>query len=94
MLYDYRYRLNIEAKVTPNTIGFVQLDGSGETSTDDNGEMGSPDNPSNIAEEQTAAHSGMATRSLARCACHRHGYSIPAQDFSEFLRTSRLDISR
>ena len=49
MLYDYRYRLNIEAKVTPNTKAFIQLDGSGETGTDDNGEFGSPDNPSNVA---------------------------------------------
>jgi hypothetical protein len=44
-LYDYRYRLNIKAQVTKNTIGFIQLDGSGGNGTDDNGEWGSQDNP-------------------------------------------------
>jgi hypothetical protein len=56
MLYDYRYRLNIEAKVTPNTKAFIQLDGSGETSADDNGEFGSPDNPSNVAKKNGGSY--------------------------------------
>jgi hypothetical protein len=56
MLYDYRYRLNIEAKVTPNTKAFIQLDGSGENSDDDNGEFGSPDNPSNVAKKNGGSY--------------------------------------
>jgi len=56
MLYDYRYRLNIEAKVTPNTKAFIQLDGSGETSTDDNGEFGSSDNPTNVAKKNGGSY--------------------------------------
>jgi hypothetical protein len=39
LTYDYRYRLDIKAQVTPNTIGFIRLEGSGGA-TDDNGDVG------------------------------------------------------
>jgi hypothetical protein len=40
MFYDYRYRLNVEAKVTPNTIGFIQFDVAEGDSAGTNGVMG------------------------------------------------------
>ncbi len=51
MLYDSRYRLNVEAKVSPNTIGFIQLEAA--------------DTGKNTGENSTwgAADSGVAARS-------------------------------
>jgi hypothetical protein len=40
MLYDSRYRLSVEAKVTPNTIGFIQLEAADTTNTGENSTWG------------------------------------------------------
>lgn len=34
MLYDYRYRLDVKAQVSPNTIGFLRFEASGPTADD------------------------------------------------------------
>jgi hypothetical protein len=38
MLYDSRYRLSVEAKVSPNTIGFIQLEAADSASNGNTGE--------------------------------------------------------
>jgi len=40
MLYDSRYRLSVEAKVTPNTIGFIQLEAADTSNTGENSTWG------------------------------------------------------
>jgi hypothetical protein len=42
MLYDYRYRLDIKAQVTPNTIGFLRFQVGEDTAAGQNGIMGNP----------------------------------------------------
>jgi hypothetical protein len=49
MLYDSRVRLGVEAKLSPNTIGFIQMEAAGGAATDVNSEWGSADNPPNTA---------------------------------------------
>ena len=36
MLYDNRVRLNVEAKLSPNTIGFIQMESAGSNTTGEN----------------------------------------------------------
>jgi hypothetical protein len=40
MIYDSRYRLNVEAKVSPNTIGFIQLEAADTSNTGENSTWG------------------------------------------------------
>lgn len=42
MTFDYRYRLSVKAQVTPNTIGFLQLQVGEDTAAGQNGIMGNP----------------------------------------------------
>jgi hypothetical protein len=42
MLYDYRYRLDIKAQVTPNTVGFLRFQVGEDTASGQNGVMGNP----------------------------------------------------
>jgi hypothetical protein len=40
MIYDSRYRLSVEAKVSPNTIGFIQLEAADTSNTGENSTWG------------------------------------------------------